>query len=169
MKKKRGEIKDEAIKRLLKENEKLKKAYLELLEEYLKSQEKVHPDIITELSRLKESVDELEESVHIELDSVIKLVTQGEGPKAVKDLAKIVENKLKEKVAKDQSFKKDKTLFNLLEHAKHCKWIQPHAYAFGQLMKAIRNKESHELAVKETSYRVGLAIFSGIEIIYDLK
>ncbi len=167
--KKKAELMDKAVKKLTHENEVLKVGYLNLLEKYLKTQEKVAPDVIEELNKLKQQIDHLDAAVHVELESVIDLVNDGKGTKAVKDLAKIIENKLKEKAEKDQNFNKKPTLNNLLEYAKECKWIKPHEFAFAELLRGIRNKESHELAVKEDNYRVGLAIFSGIEIIYTLN
>jgi hypothetical protein len=167
--KRKAELLDKATKKLSEENESLKIGYLNLLEKYLKTQEKVGPDVIEELQKLKTDIDHLETSIHVELDSVIDHVNSGKGTKAVKDLAKIVENQLKEKAANDSSFTKNPTLNNLLEHAKNCNWIKPHEHAFGHLLRGIRNQESHELAVQESEYRIGLAIFSGIEIIYSLK
>ena len=167
--KKRAEYLDKIVNKLSKENEMLKEAYLNLLEDYLTIEEKVAPDIILELQKLKSQIDHLETSIHVELESVIHHVNNGKGSKAVKDLAKVVENQLKQKVNTDSNFKKKPTLHNLLEYAKECQWIEPHQHAFGHFIKAIRNRESHELAVKEPGCSVGLAIFAGIEIIYTLK
>lgn len=140
-----------------------------MLEEHLKSQEKIAPDIVEELTKLKNQINHLETEIHIELGSVIELVNRGEGVRAVKNLAKIIENKLKSKVKNESNFNKKPTLNNLLNHAKELGWIKPHEHAFAELLRFIRNKESHELAVKEENHRVGLAIFSGIEIIYTLN
>ena len=93
--------KDRENNDLKNENERLKNGYLTLLEKYLLTQNSIEPSVITELQDLKMNIDQLETKVHIELDSVIKQVNNGEGPKAIKDLAKIVENKLKEKVKND--------------------------------------------------------------------
>lgn len=156
------------VNKLTKENEKLKQGYIELLEKYLQTQSNVAPDIIAELQKLKSKTDNLETDVHYEIDSVIRLVNQGEGVKAVKDLAKIVETKLKEKAIKDENFKKQPKLHFLLEHARDCKWIKSRAFENGLLLKDIRNEESHELAVQKEQYEIGMAIFGGIEILYAL-
>lgn len=159
---------EKIVKKLSKENENLKKGYLSLLEKYLQTQAKVTPDVILELQKLKLKTDHLETGVHYELDSVIRLVDEGQGAKAVKDLAKIVETKLKEKAEKDETFKRQPKLHFLLEHARDCKWINPRIYENGLLLKDIRNRESHELAVFEEPIKIGLALFAGIEILYSL-
>jgi len=160
--------KDDLIDKLSEENSALKKGYLSLLEKYLTTQNKISPDVIVELQRLKSKIDRLETEVHIELNSVIKLVEQGQGVKGIKDLAKIVENKLKDKAKNDQTFKKKPMLHNLLEHAFNCQWISSSQFENGLLLKEIRNKESHELAVREEPLKIGMAIFTGIDIIYSL-
>ena len=165
----KGIRKDALIEKLNQENQKLKEAYLTLFEKYLLAANNVEPSTIKELNRLKTEIDQLDTATHCELDSVIRLVNENEGPKAVKDLAKIVENHLKEKVKDDKSFSKKAMLNNLLEHAHKCKWINEQMLSFGKLLKDIRNKESHELAVQVPSHIIGLAIFTGIEIIYSLK
>lgn len=161
--------KDDIIDRLTKENETLKSAYLDLLMKYLKEEGGTPPNVINELKRLKDEIDHLDTEVHVELDSVIKRVSEGEGTKAVKDLAKIVETKLKEKAANDATFKKKPMLHNLLEHARDCSWISSRQYENGLKLKEIRNRESHELAVTEESREIGMTIYAGIDLIYALK
>jgi hypothetical protein len=129
----------------------------------------VAPDVLKELQKLKTDIDNLDQNIHIELDSVIKRVNDGENTKAIKDLAKIVENNLKVKVENDTKFKNKPMLHNLLEHALNCKWISNRQYENGMLLKEIRNKESHELAVKEESINIGIAIFAGIDILYSVS
>jgi hypothetical protein len=161
--------KEEIIDRLTKENQSLKSSYLELLQNFLKAQGNTPPNVIEELKRLKNQIDHLETGVHIELDSVIKLVHEGQGTKAIRDLTKIVENKLKEKALNDESFKKTPMLNNLLEHAFHCKWISSRQYENACKLKDIRNKESHELAVVVDNLEIGMSIFTGIDIIYTIN
>lgn len=160
--------KDLIIDILSKENEQLKQGYLSLLEKYLKTQEKVSPDIIEELKKLKSKIDNLDTEVHVELESVIKKVNNGDCINAVMDLAKIVEHKLKEKALKDESFKKKPMLHNLLEHAVNCNWINQRQYENGLLLKDVRNKYAHELAVNEESRSIGISIFAGIDLIYTI-
>lgn len=164
----KGNMKDKIISRLEDENDELKKAYLDLLQRYLILHKDTTPDILEELEKLKDQFVELNKDVHIELKSVILHMDNGNGAKAVKDLAKIVENILWDKAQEAQSFQKKPPLAQLLEHAKKCSWITPHEQAYGELIKEIRNKEAHELNVQIEPHRLGLAIFSGIQIIYSL-
>ena len=166
---KRNELKDKAIRRLTDENDELKKAYLDLLQQYLLISENTPKDVIADIERLKEQAINLPKDVHIELGSVIDNVRNNNGAKAVRELGKIIENVLKEKAIKDENFKKKPTLGNLLEHAKNCSWIKPHVHAYVELIKEIRNQESHELNVQIEPHKVGLAIYAGIDIIYTLN
>lgn len=161
--------KDEIIDRLLDENRRIKLAYLGLLEKYMKTNGSVEPSVIKELHKLKNEIDDLETTVHVELDSVIKRITDGEETKAVKDLAKIVENVLKEKALQDDSFKKKPMLHNLLEYAKNNGLICSRLYENGMKLKELRNKESHELAPECSKLEIGMSVFAGIEIINAVK
>lgn len=160
---------DRIIKRLRKDNFETKKAYLGLLEKYLKAEQNVDLGIISEIEKLKKEVDTLDFTVHIELETVIDNLNNGKSTEAVRLLAKVVENKLKEKANKDASFKGKPMLHNLLDFAKNCNWITSRQYENGLFLKDIRNKESHELVVLEETKNIGLSIFSGIDIIYSLK
>ena len=168
-KKKRAVKAERIIKRLRKENHDIKKAYLGLFEKYLKSQRNVDVGIIDELHKLKKSIDDLDYTVHIELETVISNLNEGKSEEAIRILAKVVENKLKEKVINDKSFKGKPMLHNLLDYAKKCNWITSRQFENALLLKEIRNKESHELDVREDTKNLGLSIFSGIDIIYALK
>lgn len=161
--------KDALLAKLSKENAQLKQGYLTLLEKYLQKEAKVAPDILEELHKLKQTIDSLETNVHYELDSVIRLMNAGEGTKAIKDLTKIIENKLKEKVIHENVQPKGSTLNDLLDFAGKCNWLNSKQVATGHLLREIRNKESHELAVNESHARIGMAIFGGIDIIYELS
>jgi hypothetical protein len=168
-KEKRALKTDRIIKRLRKDTHDTKKAYLNLFEKYLKTQQNVDVGIIAELQKLQKSIDTLDFEVHIELESVITNLNQGKSEEAVRLLAKIIENKLKEKTSNEESFKGKPMLHNLLDYAKKCKWITPGQFENAMLLKKIRNKESHELDVQEETKNLGLSIFSGIDLIYALK
>jgi hypothetical protein len=157
-----------AIAKLQDENKKLKIAYLGLLEKVLRLENKLTPDVMKELSLLKEKAQILDQLVHIELESVIKLVNEGHGEKAVMDLAKIIENVLKLKAEKEGVFKKKPTLNNLLEHAGVSNWLNPEEIAVANHLRNLRNEESHQLAVRKPSHEIGFAIFGGIKLIYTL-
>lgn len=160
---------DRIVKKLRKENYEIKTAYLELFEKYLKTQQNVDVGIIAELQKLRKSVDTLNFSVHLELENVITNLNEGKTVEAVRILAKVVENKLKEKVKKEETFKEKPILHNLLKYAKNCNWISSRQFENALLLKDIRNKESHELDVQEETKNLGLSIFGGIDLIYALK
>lgn len=164
----KGKLKDLALRRLTDENDELKKAYLDLLQAYLLLSENTPQEIIKDIERLKQQAVELSKDVHIELSSVIDNVRDNKGVKAVRELGKIIENLLAEKAKADANFKKKPTLGNLLEHAKTCLWIKPNEAAYAALLHEIRNKESHELNVQYESHKIGLAIYAGIDIIYNV-
>jgi hypothetical protein len=158
--------KDEIIDKLTKENEELKQAYLSLLEEFLKNQPELEPSILRELQFVKSEIDELDTPTHLELDSVVRHVVSKEYAKAVRDLAKILEVKLKHKVKDDESFKKQPKLHFLLEHARKCKWITEQEFHNALQIKTVRNEESHELAVNVEAVDAGIMVFSGIKVLY---
>ncbi len=167
--KRKSRLKDKVIERLTDENEEIKRAYLDLFQQYLLLEENTPNEIVAELEKLKIQADSLGKDAHIELSSVIENVRSGKGEKAVRELAKIIEQALKDKAKKDSAFKAKPTLCNLLDYAKNCSWINPIEHAYAHLIRDIRNRESHELNVQEPSYKVGLAIFAGIQILYSLQ
>jgi len=165
---KRSKKLESIIQKLNREKDELQTGYLDLLMKYLESLNSVEPSVIQELKKLKNQIDLLDEATHIELNSVIKQVNNNDVVKAVRDLAKIVENKLKEKAGQHVRFSKKPMLHDLLEFAKECGWINDQMYSNGMFLKEIRNKESHELAVEFPPHQLGMAMFSGIEILYSV-
>lgn len=166
----RAKRKDKIIDRLRDENKELKVAYLSLLEEFLKGNGEIEPNVIEELHRLKSEIDEMDTAIHVELESVIKRMSEGEGTKAVKDLAKIVENVLKEKAEKDESFTKKRPMLNdLLLYAKERGLICSRLYENGMKLKELRNLESHTLAPSCSKLEIGMSVFAGIEIINAVR
>ncbi|MFT7899698.1 hypothetical protein VBY74_06915 [Tenacibaculum ascidiaceicola] len=168
-KKKRAIKADRIIKRLRKENHEIKNAYLGLFDKHLKIIKNVDVGIIEEVQKLKNNTDILDFEVHLELEQVVENLTKGKSSEAVRQLAKIIEKKLKEKVKKEESFKGKPMLHSLLQFAKKCDWITSRQFENGLALKEIRNKESHELNVEEETRVIALSIFSGIDLIYALK
>lgn len=160
---------NEIIRKLKSENHKLKIAYLDLLQKYLSDVDNLPSEVLTELNNLKDSIDQLDSDTHLELNETIKLVTEGKESKAIRELAKIVENKLKEKVAQDVEFKKKPMLNNLLIYAKEKGLINTRQYENCDLLRSIRNQESHELAVQVDRCHFGIAVLTGIEILYSIS
>ncbi len=165
---KRREYAEKIMRKLEGEKRELELAYFDLLERVLELEKKMTPDIQTELTELKRKAGQLDEAVHIELSGVLDQVQAGKHEKATRDLGKIVENLLKQKIATDASFKANKTLNNMLDHALNCQWINKADHALGKLLRDHRNKESHELAVKEPNHVNGLLLFGGIKLVYTL-
>jgi hypothetical protein len=163
-------IKQEEINHLLrKEIDGIKQSYLSLLIAFMADKASAKPDTIAELEALKGELDELDKDTHLEINSVIRHVNLKEYSKALRDLAKIVENKLKEQIEKDETFNgKHKTLANMLKHAFSSKWISEQDYHNGLNLKDIRNKESHELSVEVSSLDAGLSVMAGIKLVYVL-
>ncbi len=166
--KKRNGMLKRAIVKLEKDHEQLKLDYLDLLQKVLEIDERMTPDVVRELEQLKEKAQYLDALVHVELSSVIDLVNSGKHEKAVKDLAKIIENVLKMKAEKDQEFKGKCTLENLINFAGIKEWISKEEVALAHLLRGHRNEESHQLAIKKPLHEMGLHIFAGIKIIYRL-
>lgn len=165
----RAKKKDKMIDRLRNENKEIKMAYLELLEKFLKATD-VEPNVIEELHRLQAEIDEIETAIHVELESVIKRISDGEGTKAVKDLAKIVENVLKEKAKQDESFTIRRPMLNdLLVYAKEKGLICSRLYENGLKLRDLRNMESHQLAPSCSKLEIGMSVFAGIEIISAIQ
>jgi hypothetical protein len=118
---------------------------------------------------IKKAVKEIEEAdvgTHKELESITRHLVSKEYAKAIREPAKIVEVKLKEKIANDDTYNKRPVLQFLLEHAKNCKWISNQDFENTLHIKEIRNKESHELSVNSSPLEAGLAVFAGIKVLY---
>lgn len=164
--KEKSKRKDKVIDQLTKENHELKSAYLNLLEEFLKAQPEIEPSVLRELNRVKAEIDEMDTATHLELESVIRHVSMKEYAKAVRDLAKILEVKLKEKVVDNPNFKKQPKLHFLLEHTHSAKWINDQDYHNSLQLKNVRNEESHALAVTVKPLDAGLLVFAGIKVLY---
>lgn len=149
-------------------NTNLKFRYLELLSIYINSKCPPNSNIIQDLKILKANFPLVEEKTHEELDKIIRRANSGEDVEAARDLAKIVEVKLKERASLDSNLKKTWQLHFLIEHAYKSGWIDTRAYENGLLLKEIRNFTSHELGYKTEGTRIAAAIFGGIEILYSI-
>ena len=89
----------------------------------------------------------------------------------IHELAKIIENLLKERYHKEPRFLKVKkiTLKHLIDYAKEFKLFNDKMYNAACILHQFRNEESHELAVKDSENMKMLALLGGIEIIVKLK
>jgi len=166
---------NEKIKKQKSKIEELEKDKLLLLKEHLSSNEsKLGSELRTQIERLIEEYKGINEDIVSELVSILQLININEETKAIRSLATIIENILKEKIGDDAEFKQKKkrySLANLLSYAKEINIITKHEFSFGWLLKDIRNEESHELNVnsKKPENWKTIAFFAGIEIIFKLK
>jgi len=160
---------NEVIKKLKNENNELKIAYFDLLSKYLSEIKNLPSEVLTELHKLKNDIDRLDADTHFELNETIKLVSEGKESKAIRELAKIVENKLKEKAIKDESFKKQPMFDNLLKYAKEKGMINTRQFENCDLLRKMRNMEVHEMAVQVDKCHFGIAVFTGIDILYSIS
>jgi len=155
--------------------EELEKDKLLLLKEHLNNSENsLSAELKTQIEKLIEEYQGVSDDIVSELASVLQLININEETKAIKSLAKIIENILKERFEDDTEFKEKKkrcSLANLLSYAKEINIITKHEFSFGWLLKDIRNEESHELNVnsKKPANWKTIAFFAGIEIIFKLK
>ena len=156
------------IKRLRKENHDIKTSYLNLLEKYIRQQKNVDIGLIQEVQKLKKNTNALDFQVHIELEEIVNNLNEGKAEEAVRKLAKIVEQKLREKVQEDENFKGNTMLHNLLNHAAKCNWISKGQFENAQLLKETRNEESHQLATIGESRVLAISILTGIDILYSI-
>ncbi|NVJ64650.1 MAG: hypothetical protein HWD84_10545 [Flavobacteriaceae bacterium] len=164
----KNKLLNKANHRLKKQNEHLKAEYLDLVGKLCEIEDKITPDITAELNELKEKAKQLDSLVHIELTSVTLLVQNGEHEKAVKDLAKIIENVLKLKTQQESDFKGKPTLNNLIQFAEIKQWFNREDIYIAHCLREVRNQVSHELAVKRLPHENGFYLFGGIKLIYRL-
>lgn len=155
----KGKLKDVMIQRLRKQNR-------DLVSQKIKESQ-IPTDIKTQIQELISQYEGLEEEICNELVSVLSLIEIGEEIKAIKDLAKIIENILKEKYQNEEPFKDKKfvPLAKLIEHAKNSKLLNPKEYNTACILKEFRNEESHRLNVSDTKNMVMVGLLGGIELI----
>jgi hypothetical protein len=146
--------------------------YLNLLSAYLNQRTTLPEEIKKQLIHLRERYSGLEDSVSIELKSIIELIEIDKEEIAIEKLTKVIEYILKEKyVSEGKADHKSKCpkLFKMLESALEFKWISKHEFNFSQLLRDNRNEEAHELAVQFPTNWKYIAFLAGIELLYNLK
>ena len=144
---------------------------LKLIQESLKNSNLTN-EVKNQISKLITDYENLDENVTNELISILSLIEINQEEKAIKDLAKIVENILFDKFKKEEEFKKFKTfipLANLIEYAKKIKLFNKKEYNASCILREIRNEESHKLNLKYGSNWQMIGLLGGIEIIFKLK
>ena len=156
---------------LRKKNEDLLEDKLKLLRETLKNKKSVGPEIIEQINRLIEYYRKNKPTVSKELADVLIQIQNGQDIKAIRDLAKIIENLLKERFKDEPRFSKMKIipLKSLIEFAKESKLFNDKLYHSACILHQFRNEESHELAVQDSENMKLTALLGGLEIISKIN
>jgi hypothetical protein len=152
---------------LKKKNDDLLEDKLKLLRETLDKKNAISPEIKTQIEKLIEYYQKHKPSVSHELRDVLLQIQNGQDVKAIRDLAKIIENLLKDKFRNEPRFINMKviTLKPLIEFAKETKLFNEKLYHSACILHQFRNEESHELAVQDTENMKLTALIGGLEII----
>jgi hypothetical protein len=157
--------------RLLKKNDDLQDDKLKLLKDNLESKKAISPEIKNQINKLIEFYRSTHPSVSEELTEILTQIQSGQEIKAIRDLAKIIENLLREKYRNEPKFSglKRITLKPLIEYAREVHFLNEKLYHSACILCQFRNQESHELAVKDTDNMKLTALLAGLEIIFLIK
>jgi len=145
---------------------------LKLLQENLRNSENFSAEVKKQINKLIEDYRKKNASVTIELKKILRFIEAGEDISAIKDLAKVLENLLKEQYLNDQAFlskKRSPSLKNLIEHAKEVCLFTKRQYNTACILHDFRNQESHELAVQDTEYMKIIGLLGGLEIVLTVN
>ncbi len=132
---------------------------LQLILDSIKSNKNLSEEIKKQLNNLVNEFEEIEIKVSNELVQALQLFQIGQIENAIEDLVKIIEHLLKVHYQHDSNFqewlkkeKKKLDLHNLLTFCNIEKKISEIEYRFYIAVKAIRNKEDHEIDLKLDDY-----------------
>jgi hypothetical protein len=156
---------------LRKKNEDLFEDKLKLLRETLKNKKSISPEILDQINKLIDYFKINKPSVSKELADILIQIQNGQDIKAIRDLAKIIENLLKERFKNEPRFSKLKiiSLKSLIEFAKESKLFNDKLYYSACILHQFRNEESHELAVQDSENMKLTALLGGLEIISKIN
>lgn len=159
---------------LLFENQKIKKEKkileednLKLLYDSINRNPNFSDEVKIQLEKLVVKFETINPKVSNEIAQALQLIQIGQVENAIEDLAKIIENLLKEHYKADDNFKnwlgKRKADFQArLEFCKHENKINKVEFNFFIAVKAIRNEEDHELDVNLPAYLNASGLIVGI-------
>ncbi|HBG69823.1 MAG: hypothetical protein A2W93_00395 [Bacteroidetes bacterium GWF2_43_63] len=158
-------------KKLREENRDLGEDKFKLLKESINQNKGLTPEVKNQIENLISHFKSTHPKVSSELKDVLDQIQNGKDIKAIRDLAKIIENLLKEKYQTEPRFAKLKriTLKPLIEHAKEMCLFNDKLYNAACILHQFRNEESHELAVQDSENIKMAALLGGIEIIVIIK
>jgi Rad3-related DNA helicase len=131
-------------------------------------------EVQTQLEQLAKKFRTINPKISNEIAQALQLIQIGQVENAIEDLAKIIENLLKEHYHEDNNFKtwlgKKKADFqSRLEFCKHEKKINKVEFSFFVAVKTIRNEEDHELDVNLPNYLNASGLIIGIGGIHKLS
>lgn len=152
---------------LKKRNDDLLQDNLKLLRETLLNRKSVNPDILSQIDRLITYFQNKRPAISKELTDILLQIQNAQEIKAIRDLAKIIENLLKDKYKNEPRFHKSKTitLKPLIDFAKETMFFNDKIYHSACILHQFRNEESHELAVQDSDNMKLSALLGGLEII----
>jgi hypothetical protein len=167
----RGQLKDRAINKLLKDNERLSKQNFDLLQRFIILENQNVPDVLKELEFLKDTFANIVEYKYSEgIGRVINQLENGNHSSAVLHICKIIESLILAKISENKKNQYYKSGFQrLIDYAVTQKMISVQEKSYSSLLREIRNTEGHQIDSNIEKRTAGLAIFSGIEIIYKLS
>lgn len=133
------------------------KARIAELEKEVEDNKTLDNEIKLKLKHIIETNTDIDPTISFELGEIAKLIEHKHETKAVLAMAKIIENLLHELYKDDKDLKekvksknrKSATFDDYLEHAQLKGIISKEDYHLLSAMKIMRNKEAHELAVKQ--------------------
>jgi hypothetical protein len=119
---------------------------------------------------------EIDQKVAIELGQVVALLEIKQDTTAVLNLAKIIENLLKELFNNEADLKelsakcgrKVPVFAEYLEYAKDKKILSAEDYHLLSILKNIRNEEAQELDIKKETSRIIAVFISGINLVLGI-
>ncbi|RYY41659.1 MAG: hypothetical protein EOO08_00580 [Chitinophagaceae bacterium] len=148
---------------------------LKLMLDALKNNDSLSDELRRQFSKLIVSFQKVDNTVSNELMQALQLYQIGQVENAIEDLVKIMEHLLKKHYEHSDGFKawlkeqkKRFDLHGMLGFCKHEKKINDVEYNFFLAIKAIRNKEDHEVDYQIDPFLGASGLIAGIGAIFKL-
>lgn len=140
---------------------------LKLILESIHQNHDLTSEVQKQLEQLVSRFRTINPKISNEIAQSLQLIQIGQVENAIEDLAKIIENLLKEHYKEDNNFKawlgkKKEDFQSRLEFCKHEKKISKVEFSFFVAVKTIRNEEDHELDVNLPNYLNASGLIVGI-------
>lgn len=158
-------------KNLREKNDDLQEDKLKLLKDRIDNSTEISTELKKQIKKLIGYYNTTHPDVSKELKDVLIEIQNGQDVKAIRDLAKIIENLLKAKYKSEERFSNTKyiPLKLLIEYAKEKCFFNEKQHKAACILHDFRNQESHELAVDDTENMKMMALLGGIELIFLFK